>query len=373
MARLDIVMSDTQADAVKFQAESAGQSISEFVRRRISVGTEPSPYPFSGPAHGPSFVRDLANTAGWSQGDSSTVDEAYGRLHAFERWTQDYALRFAPQTTTSASQVVQPEFRPATPIALGTDRPLAAACEQVPINSASPFTAPSAVGDNTVQPGRAEGSQPAGSDPVFSTTSSIVPIGLAGKIDLTRELVDSASPAGDVIAWQVMVEDWARQAEIRVYGAIQTAASGTITGDFVPSGAQVSLTTTPATNLLPDLKKALLRYSVLRRRKPRNVIAGRAALDNLGGLVTVEDSTGDDTALMRIFGARVNGSVNDFATGATDVRLVILGTGDVYNYESPIQQFRFDEQSGPALVTAAIWAYHAVGVARPRGVSAIRF
>jgi hypothetical protein len=128
-----------------------------------------------------------------------------------------------------------------------------------------------------------------------------------------------------------------------------------------------------ATNLLSDTKKALLRYAVLRRRKPRSVIAGRAATDHLGGLVTVEDTTGDDTALMRIFGARLNASVNDFATGATDMRVAILGSVDVVLFESPLAQFRFDEQAGPALVRVAVWAYFAVAIVRARGISAIRF
>jgi hypothetical protein len=105
----------------------------------------------------------------------------------------------------------------------------------------------------------------------------------------------------------------------------------------------------------------------------RPAVVGRAALDNLAGLLTVEDTTGDDTCLARIWGARINASVNDFATGSTDCRIAILGSDDVVNFESPLASFRFDEQSGPALVTAAVWAYHACVVARPVGVSSIRF
>ena len=79
------------------------------------------------------------------------------------------------------------------------------------------------------------------------------------------------------------------------------------------------------------------------------------------------------TALARIFGARLNSSINDFATGTTDLRVAILGSDDIVNFESPLAQFLFDEQSGPALVTTAIWGYHAIVVARPRGLSSIRF
>jgi hypothetical protein len=65
--------------------------------------------------------------------------------------------------------------------------------------------------------------------------------------------------------------------------------------------------------------------------------------------------------------------VNDFATGATDMRVGILGSDDVVNFESPLVSFRLDEAAGPALVRAAAWGYHAVTVARPRGVASIRF
>jgi hypothetical protein len=54
------------------------------------------------------------------------------------------------------------------------------------------------------------------------------------------------------------------------------------------------------------------------------------------------------------------------------MRVAILGSHDVVNFESPLAQFRFDEAAGPALVRASVWGYHAVVVARPRGISSIR-
>jgi hypothetical protein len=66
-------------------------------------------------------------------------------------------------------------------------------------------------------------------------TAAITPVGLSGQLELIRELVDSASPGGDAIALSVMREDWYRQAEIKIYDALNTAQSGTITGGFVPT------------------------------------------------------------------------------------------------------------------------------------------
>jgi hypothetical protein len=370
--RFDLSVDDTEGAAIRSAAASRGQSQNEFIRRAVAarVVREPGPYAFSGPIHNPSFIRDLAAVSGWSSGQAPEIDEAMDRIHRFEQWSETVA--FAAQSTSTAAAIVPSGYKDAVSIAMTTDRPLANACETAPLSGSAPFNVPRATGDNTVAPGRVEGANPAGSDPTFGTVA-ITPVGLSGKIDLTRELVDSASPGGDLIALSVLREDWYRQAEIRIYNALNTAQGGTITGDLAANGAQAFLDSTPTTTLHTSLKKRLLDYAVLRRRKPRNVIAGRAALDNLAGLLLAEDTTGDDTALARVFGARFNASTNDFATGGTDARIVILGSDDVVNFESPLASFRFDEQSGPALVTAAVWAYHACVVARPVGVSSIRF
>jgi hypothetical protein len=308
---------------VKFQADSQGQSVSEYTRRALRgrLGAEASPYRFTG-FTGPSFISDLSLVQGWSSGESAEIDEAMERPWRSEKWSED-AVRFAAQSTTTASQIVPPGYRTAVSIAMTIDRPLASACETLPISGSAPFNVPRAGGDGTVQAARAEGSNPAGSDPTFGSVA-ITPVGLAGKIDLTRELVDSASPGGDLIALSVLKEDWYRQAEARIYNALNTAQGGTITGDFAANGAQAVSDATPTTTLHTTLKKRLLDYAVLRRRKPRNVVAGRAALDNLAGLLTAEDATGDDTCMARIFGARVNASTNDFATGSTEMRVAIL-------------------------------------------------
>jgi hypothetical protein len=374
MARLDIVMSDTQADAVKFQAESAGQSISEYVRRRISVGTDPPPYRFEGGLQGASFVRDLAMVQGWQSGENAEVDAAIDRLRRFQRWSQDNPIMFAPQTTTSASQIIPPGYRTPITIPMTADRPLASATERLPISNATPFTVPRHTSGGTVDPARAEGSQPTEVDLVFAN-STVAPKGLAGKLDLTRELVDSASPGGDAIALSIMREDWYRQAEILVYTELNgsNGQGGTITAGFVPSGAQARVSTTPATNLLLDLKKAVLEYANVRRRKARNIVAGSAALTNLGGLLTAETPSGDDTALANIFGARLNAAVNDFGTAAGDGRVLIFGADDIVTFESPLAEFRFNEQAGPAIVRCSVWGYFAISVSRPRGLSSIRF
>lgn len=344
-------------------AAERGESVATFTRTALTqVVSEACPsYRFTGMA-GASLIRDLATANGFSPAADRERDDASDRLARFSQWSRDVAQKatFAPQSTSTAGEIVPPGYRAAVEIALTADRPLAAACDAGSIDNAAPFFVPRASGDGTVHAARVEGSNPAGADPVFGE-AAVSPIGLAGSIELTRELVDSASPGGDLIALALMREDWYRQAEIRIYAALNAA-----------TGVQTAASATPATTLYADLRKALASYANVRRRKARNVVAGAAALSNLAGLIDFEN--GDDTCLWRVMGARVNAAVNDFGTTASDARLSILGSGDVVNFESPLVEFRFDDYSGgPALVKASVWGYHAVAVARPSGVGEITF
>ena len=85
----------------------------------------------------------------------------------------------------------------------------------------------------------------------------------------------------------------------------------------------------------------------------------------------LDDSTGDDTAMWRSMGARINPALA-IAGGAGALSGVILAAGDVYCWESPVLTFRFDERQGPTYVDLALYGYFACRVLRPIGVGAIR-
>jgi hypothetical protein len=105
----------------------------------------------------------------------------------------------------------------------------------------------------------------------------------------------------------------------------------------------------PTTGLLNTLRKQLLRFANVRRRRPRNTVVGAAAADYLGGLL-VDESSSDEQAIARVARSKLNVAVNDFATGSTDARILTLGADDVFVFTSPMQQFTFLEQSGPLRV-----------------------
>jgi hypothetical protein len=106
-------------------AQRVESAVRDAVTRSLySVTSEPGPYRFTG-LQGESLVRDLATTSGWSAGESREVDAAFDRLRKFERWSQDTAaLVFAPQTTSTASEVIPPGYRAALTIPLTADWPL---------------------------------------------------------------------------------------------------------------------------------------------------------------------------------------------------------------------------------------------------------
>jgi hypothetical protein len=95
--------------------------VAEFARRAVSVqvGHEAGPYRFEG-FHGDSLISDLVVTQGWSQGDSREVDAAFDRLRKFQQWAADAS--FAPQTTTTANEIIPPGYQAVAGLTLRADR-----------------------------------------------------------------------------------------------------------------------------------------------------------------------------------------------------------------------------------------------------------
>ena len=362
--RLDIPVDQALADEVRQAAAARGQSVAEYARRALSpvrVTRDQSVYAFEG--HGPSMVKDAAVAAGWSVPDVERAD-ATDRLRRFASQSEHFAV-----TTTSASEIIAPGYRTVAELAASADRPLAASANRETISDASPFVVPNVSGTDTVGD-HSEGSAPTEESLAIGSVPA-TPQGVSGRLPLTRELVDSASPSGDLVALAAMREDYARQVEERIYAELNGAKgqAGTITGGFVSSGAQASTST--GTALTADLKKAFARYASVRGRKPRNaVVAGTPAEILAEGL---DESTGDEGALWRPMGVATNAATVAFGSAAGDADVVILGSNDLWLWESPLLQFHYTEKSGPAIVEINLWGYVAVLLVRPRGLSAIRW
>jgi hypothetical protein len=181
---------------------------------------------------------------------------------------RDLQLAFTTATTSNASQVIPPGYRPLLATS-AADRPLYAAPTRGELSDATPFAIPGTVAEASVASGAAthvEGANPTDGTLTFET-KTIVPQGISGLFRVTRELVDSSNPAVDQIAMMAMREDYDRAAEQRVHTELNTVQSGTITNGLVPSGAQARTSTGMA--LPADLRKALLTFVDVRKRRAR--------------------------------------------------------------------------------------------------------
>lgn len=310
----------------------------------LRVAFEPPPYSMSGSySDGPSFVKDLAAVKGKVTDPGFDKDAARGRLRMFSQWTQDLAAKFATVDTTTAADVIPPGYRALASILLDTDRPFWQAARHAQIESGAPFTAPDFSGVGTTGD-HTEGDPPTEGTPAIGS-QTVTPGPISGKLPLTRELVDSSSPSADQLALAAMVEDYHRQVEEKIYTTLNVAqADGAFSG-HIESNVDGAA----------GLKQAISEFSLVRGKRPRWAIYDAAEDTFAAGL---DGSTGDTLSAFREQGVRINPATNAMTTGATDAQAFVVGP-DLWSFDFPVLEFRYAEKSGPELVEAAVFGYHA--------------
>jgi phage head maturation protease len=359
---------------------------------RFHVTYEPPVYPFSG--MGNSLVRDAYYAA--TQRD----DDALGRLRKYREQTEEIAklavaqlstARFSTTTTTTASQIIPPGYRPDLYVSeLLRGRPFVNALSRGTIDNATPFVVPVFVSSTGVSADHVEGTNPTDGSVSF-TTKTVTPGAISGRLILTREIVDSSNPAIDQIALATMRESYARQTEAKVYTLLNGAngAGGTITSGLVPSGSQaatfVGTTGTPPA-LIAGIRARLAAYPFNRFGPPGVGLMGQNATSILA---TAVDTTG--RPIFPSIGATNTSGVGravsqgwsvdglDFipawaatGTAAGDTQIFILNPDDAWAWESPLLSFRYEEKSGPALIELNVFGYFGTHLLRPVGLSGIR-
>ena len=355
---------------------------------RFSTLKEPPVYRFDG--SGESLVKDA-----WSAIRDKDED-AMERIRRFRKQSQDMAelvhhsLNFAPQTTSTASQIVPPGYRPDLYVSdLFRERPYVNAMSQGTISNATPFTVPVFSSVTTGSATHVEGTNPSDGALAF-TTRTVTPQAISGRIVLSREIVDSSNPAIDQIAFAEMRESYARQTEAIVYANLNGAngSGGTITSGFVPSGAQASTTAGGTDNqtLVKHIRDRIAAYWFARFAQPDTALMGAGATSRL--------ATAVDTTQRPLFpwtdGQNSPGTANPVAggyqvdslrftpawantgTAAGDSQIHILKRSDAWVWESPLLTFRFEEKQGPANIELNIFGYFAHHLLRPVGLSGIR-
>jgi hypothetical protein len=388
---LATLVGDSISAGMKTWVEEAGSPDRKEVRAaRYQVTREEPVYRFDGSGH--SLVRD----AYYAEVEKDV--DARDRIMKFRMQRDDYAkvfqhhptLEFAPQTTSTAPQVIPPGYRPDLYVdELTRGRPFVNAASRGTIANATPFTVPVFSSSSGGAADHVEGTNPSDGSLTFATRT-VTPQAVSGRMVLSREIVDSANPAIDQIALATMREDYARDTEAKVYTLLNgtSGAGGTITSGFVPSGAQASTTVGGTDNqtLVKHIRTRLADYGFARFLSPTVALMGQGATGRLAAAV--------DTAQRPLFpwvnpqnafgqGAATQGSWNidgvpfvaawaNTGTAAGDSQIMLLNRADLWVWESPLLQFRFEEKQGPANIELNIFGYFATHLLRPVGLSGIR-
>jgi HK97 family phage prohead protease len=405
MARLASKVTEAQQKLNTEMAQSVGESISEGVKTalenigdpqrgsvkaaRYTVTREEPVYRFDGTGH--SMVRDAWYAA------SQREDDAIERLRKYRRQTEEVAtlvnqnfLSFAPQTTTTASQIIPPGYRPELYVPqLQQERPFVAAVSQGTLANATPFTVPTFTSVTTGSADHVEGTNPSDGSLAFGT-KTVTPQAISGRLVLTREIVDASNPAIDQIALAAMRESYNRQTEVKVYTLLNgsNGAGGTITAGFVPSGAQAVTTAGGTDNqtLVKAIRKALADYPFARFAAPTIALMGQGATARLAQAVDTtqrplfpwtdgQNAFGVGNSAMggyQVDSLRFVPAWANTGVAAGDSQIMILNRSDAWVWESPLLQFRFEEKQGPANIELNIFGYFATHLLRPVGLSGIR-
>lgn len=336
------------------------------------VTAEPSTYTFS---DGHSIVRDLFDGAQRRDADAQERVERFNAELREGNPASLAALATAAATRgdvdgagTDLPNVWQPNGnRPDLMRQLvDVKRPLVSRLSRVPITNAQPFSIPkvgefSGVGDHTEgTPHRAAGTLSLSGDTVTPTATS-------GAWEVSRELLDAATPALDRIAVRAMLRDYQRQTEGKIVALLDVLAAD-------PTQHVYGVNTALA------LRKAMLGF-VNDDDEPGDLFALSKGL--LG--IIAEDVDGMDRAQLPFVGhSNALGSVNAGYTGltvdghelvraarldagVTDANVagsvgVLARTEGILWCESAVQQFRFDEVLGPGVIKLALWAYSGAAI-----------
>lgn len=362
---------------------------------RYTVTREAPIYTFNG--LGDSLVRDA-----WYAGRERDSD-AIERLRKYRVQQGEMAKlasqlmaaqAFTPQSTSSASEIIPPGYRPDLYVPeLMKGRPLVGACSRGTIANATPFLVPVFESASSASADHVEGTNPSDGTLAFDE-KTVTPGAISGRITLTREIVDSSNPAIDQIALAAMRESYNQQTEVKVYTLINGAngVGGTITSGFVPSGAQAATVNvgtdvdTQGALLGRALRRELARYPFNRFGAPTDALMSQEATTYLADAV---DTTG--RPLFPSVAPQNAGGLGNAVTqgwsidglphrpawamtgsGDGDAQVVTLNQSDVWVWESPLLTFRFDEKQGPANIELNIFGYFGAHVLRPVGLSGMR-
>lgn len=322
----------------------------EGIRPRTRITRAEAVY---GPRSGQSYFADALHA---SEGDTA-ARERLDRHNSLLTDVVDQMERAGDVLSSEVPGAYPNEYLPGllTPRIL-KGRPMGGSLFRVPITDAQPKIFPKVTTSTTVAVQSAEGANPAASD-LATTAVTATPLLYGGSTDVSRQVLDGASPSIDTMLMQDLMEAYAQASETVIKTAVEAGATA--------SGTAITAATPYAGTLGNVIKYQTTRFN------PAELMFYPPALYAV--LLAQGDSTGrpflpglgpqnsDGTTRAGGTGANILGCDVLLSWASTTNVVVTARATDYVIYESSIAQFRYDQVVGPAAVRIGIWAYLVVG------------
>jgi HK97 family phage major capsid protein len=258
-------------------------------------------------------------------------------------------------------------------------RDLANAVQNIPLGSdPRPMTVPKqTVGTTTVVAQQAaENDAVAVTDQFDSDVDTITPMVTAGSQVFSRQFLDMATPAIDLLLMNDLVANYNLQIEKRV-GAAMITAAGTAVATFANEAAFLGAApAVPAIDAIIDTSLAIraglyapadilaMGTARLGKFKKLKDTAGRPLLPLEGGTMNVYGSANAVNIEGRIEGLGVI-ATEGVNVGTYPESILVARGADTWLFEGNMMRFRYEEVSGPQSIRVGIWNYVALSCRRP--------
>jgi HK97 family phage major capsid protein len=358
------ITSLTEIENRSAQVAALGAKVEQATEVRVSntsaVDRDPGHYRSEADGGTRSFFGDLIRSKELGDDDAKTrLTEHHRALSSSSagtgilppKWLADEYAAMARQTRRVADAVRK--------ISLGNDP--------------RPMSFPKQTALTTVAVQSAENDAVSFTDAYTSGVDTVTPVTVAGGQKVSRQLLDSSSPAVDQIIYGDLVAAYNTAVEARVIASMITAA-GTATTTYATEAAYTTAIT-QASGAVPFIKDLTGAIVAVRnaRKLPADILV--ASVTRYGSWLTMSDADGRPLVPVAQYG-----TVNAFGQGQanTDGNLLglnILASDGVTQYpesilvarsqdtillESPTLRFRYEEPDGPSTIRLGVWAY--VGV-----------
>jgi HK97 family phage major capsid protein len=308
-----------------------------------------------------SFFRDLLASRSKDVVASGRLD-----LH-----TRSLKLRTA-STTILSGGVIPPTWMPELYAEFSHgSRPAVDACRPATLLTANPIVIGVHTAGANVDGQGDENDEPQDGD-LESDMAVITPTTLAGKVDVSRQLLDGSSPIADELIYSDAMSAFNAQLERLLFIAL--AAQGGVAGSVPPAVAP---------NTVVD--SLIIASGMVRRARREPPTAAFMSSNDWEDLALAKDESGRHLLVPGQHGdlpgqTRLD-QVAGWAAGMTLIpshacpvgTIHVVRSGDIVVLESSILNFKFEEPLGPETVRLGVYGYGAVVTGRfPSGIARVQ-